>query len=194
VDAGAQGLVHLLGGITSFIANGRIRDIDRFTLLSRNVTIFPARWSRTPLPLLHPVRHRGGDIDAASLRVSSPGWETPHRRGSSARAKIHLHSNSPAQAFRRVDRHGRIASQRIEDMTAQYRAAHVPHRDIALVVDSSCDLPPDAWERHNIHMVPCQLIFNGRTYLDKLSITPTYFSPCSAKPGAATPHVPAHAG
>jgi hypothetical protein len=58
-------------------------------------------------------------------------------------------------------------------MRAQYRAAHLAHPDIAITVDSACDLPAEVLDQHTVHIVPCLLRLDGRTYLDKFSITPT---------------------
>ena len=174
VDAGAQGLVHMLAGITRFIATGRLRDMDE------------ARFDAEPLdtrveevaedPVFRYCTQfvvEGSDIDPGELRreLGALG-DSLIIAGSAARAKVHIHTDSPGRAFRLVDRHGTVVNQKVEDMRAQYRAAHTPHRDIALVVDSSCDLPPEAWERHAIHCIPCQITMAGKTYLDKLTMTP----------------------
>jgi len=174
VDAGAQGLVHLLAGITRFIAAGRIRELDRLRFDAEEPG--PALEETVEDPAFRYCTQfvvEGSDIDAGALRRELGGLgDSLIVAGSAARAKIHIHTDSPAQAFRRVDRHGRVAGQKIEDMRAQFRAAHLPHRDIALVVDSSCDLPADVWEKHTIHSIPCLLLFNQKTYLDKLTMTP----------------------
>jgi DegV family protein with EDD domain len=95
--------------------------------------------------------------------------------GSGTKAKIHIHSDSPDAVFHKASSRGSITSQRIEDMAAQFRAAHVPHADIAIVVDSSCDLPAEDWEKNDIYMVPIVLNLEGRSYLDKYTITPEAF-------------------
>jgi DegV family protein with EDD domain len=174
VDAGAQGLVHMLAGITRFIARGRLREVD-------NPFAAGQREAEVPSEVVEHPSYRfctqfvveGSGIDVGALRGELAGLgDSLIVAGSAAKAKIHIHSDSPEQVFRRVDRRGTVTNQRIEDMAAQYRAAHTPHRDIAFVVDSSCDLPPETWERHAIHMVPIIVRLNGRTYLDKYTITP----------------------
>jgi uncharacterized protein len=174
VDAGAQGLVHMLAGITRFIATGRIREMDdaRFDAAAE----VPAVEEVAEDPVFRYCTQfvlEGSDIEPGRLRreLAALG-DSLIIAGSAARAKVHLHTESPAQAFRIVDRHGTVASQKVEDMRAQYRAAHTPHPGIALVVDSSCDLPAETWEKHSIHCIPCQLVMNGKTYLDKLTMTP----------------------
>jgi uncharacterized protein len=174
VDAGAQGLVHMLGGITGFIATGRIRDVDAF---------------RPPVEELHEVAGdlvdpptfrfccqfvlEGTSIDLPLLRGAlAPLGDSLIAGGTSTRAKIHLHSDQPALAFQQVARQGTVTRQHVEDMAAQFRAAHTSHQAVALVVDSSCDLPDSDWQEHALHVVPCLLSFNDVTYMDKLTITP----------------------
>ncbi len=174
VDAGAQGLVHLLAGITAFITHGRIRETDRFD--------DDAGGDEEPASqaLEEPAFHyctqfvlEGSDIDPKVIREALADLgDSLIVAGSAAKAKIHVHCDAPAEAMRRIEKHGSVTGQRVEDMVAQYRAAHGAHPDVALVVDSSCDLPAEAWQRHNIHVVPCLLLFNGRTYLDKLTVDP----------------------
>ena len=174
VDAGAQGLVHMLGGITGFITTGRIRELDRHAASSALEPEVPSEVVENPsFRYCTQFAVEGTAIGIPALREELAGLgDSLIVAGSSRKARVHIHSNAPSQVFRRVDRHGTVTSQRVEDMEAQFRAAHTPHRDIALVVDSSCDLPADVWERHIIHLVPCLLLFDGKTYLDKLTITP----------------------
>jgi DegV family protein with EDD domain len=174
VDAGAQGLVHLLGGITAFITHGRIREMDDVEAESEadeepvgEALESPAFRYCTQFVI------QGSDIDTRAIRSTLDDLgDSLIVAGSAARARIHVHTDAPAEALRRIEPHGAVTSQRVEDMVAQYRAAHGAHSQVALVVDSSCDLPAEVWERHNIHVVPCLLLFDGRTYLDKLTIDP----------------------
>ena len=48
-------------------------------------------------------------------------------------------------------------------------------RPVALVTDSSCDLPPEFLDEHQIHLIPFNLSFGNRLFLDKLTITPDTF-------------------
>jgi hypothetical protein len=197
VDAGAQGLVHILGGITGFIASGRIRDVDSFQPPTADSHEVMSELVDPPtLRYCTQFMLEGSDIDLPALRAElSPLGDSLIAAGTRTRAKIHLHSDTPARSFQVVAGHGRIASQRIDDMKGQYRAAHSAHKAVALVVDSSCDLPDEVWERSAIHVVPCLLSLNGVNYLDKLSITPDLLYPLlrSTRRGRPTTSQPAPA-
>lgn len=43
---------------------------------------------------------------------------------------------------------------------------------IALVTDSSCDLPKEIIEKYNIHTIPLKIIYSDREYNDGVDITP----------------------
>lgn len=174
VDAGAQGLVHLLAGITAFISHGRIREMDRLDQAVEDDDE-PASEALEKPAFRYCTQFviEGSDLDPKAVRAALADLgDSLIVAGSPAKAKIHVHTDVPAEALRRIEGHGRVASQRVEDMVAQYRAAHDPHAEVALVVDSSCDLPAEVWQRHNIHIVPCLLLFDGRTYIDKLTVDP----------------------
>src|SRR3984893_3626379 len=46
---------------------------------------------------------------------------------------------------------------------------------IAIITDSSCDLPADEIISRHIRVVPCRVIFGNESYLDKVTITHTNF-------------------
>jgi DegV family protein with EDD domain len=175
VDAGAQGLVHMLAGITRFISAGRIGELDarapeetaEESEISGEVVENPQYRYCTQFVL------EGSDMDVGRIRTElSAMGHSLIVAGSAARAKIHIHSNTPGLIFQNVVRHGDIAAHRVEDMRAQYRAAHTTHPDIAIAVDSACDLPSEVIDTHTLHVVSCILNFEGKSYFDKLSITP----------------------
>jgi hypothetical protein len=169
--------VHLLAGITAYISSGRIRDVERLErgLPEENPAPEPAGEN----PVFRYCTQclvEGADLEAKALREElSPFGDSIIVAGSRARAKVHLHTNQPAKVVELLVRHGGIESQRVEDMRAQFRAAHTPHPGVAIVVDSACDLPAEVWEQHNIHLVPCVLRRGEQTWLDKLTIDPQTF-------------------
>ncbi len=60
-------------------------------------------------------------------------------------------------------------------MLRQSEAAHHRKWPIALVTDSTCDLPQAVFDRYQVHVVPVQLSFGDSPYLDKVTITPDQF-------------------
>jgi DegV family protein with EDD domain len=46
---------------------------------------------------------------------------------------------------------------------------------VAIVTDSTCNLPDEFVEKHNIHVIPQTLVWDGETLLDGVDITPEQF-------------------
>ncbi len=43
---------------------------------------------------------------------------------------------------------------------------------IAIVTDSSCDIPKEMMEEHQIHMLPLKIIYKDQEYRDRVEISP----------------------
>lgn len=84
--------------------------------------------------------------------------------------KIHVHTNTPDAVFALGARWGTVEATKADDLHAQHRRLHAGHRDVAVVVDSSCDLPDALVDRHGMVVIPLELIEGDRTYQDRLEI------------------------
>lgn len=91
------------------------------------------------------------------------------------KARIHIHSNQPAEVMKRLRTKGRILQQKAEDMLLQFEVNTNQKYKIALVTDSIADLPASFVLNEQIHVLPMNLIVNEVNYLDKLTIQPTEF-------------------
>jgi DAK2 domain fusion protein YloV len=90
--------------------------------------------------------------------------------------KIHVHTDTPEAVFAAAERWGTITFRKADDMRAQHRSlSHGDRRPIAVVVDSSADLPDAVLDRHHITVVPLQVTFGETTYQDRLQLRPTDF-------------------
>lgn len=178
VDSGAQGFVYILEGITDFLKTGKIREIEKNDSMPAVQEI-----AHTDLKA-EDIRYRycteclieGRKIDLKRLRRQIEAFgDSVVVAGSESRARLHIHSNEPAQVFAIAREYGDLLQQKADDMKKQYLVTHFPHPKIALVVDSACDLPQEFIDEHRIHVVPVRVSFGNSTYLDKITITPEYF-------------------
>ena len=184
VDAGAQGFVDLLEGIDEFIANGRVEaqagtsrasadtsaDGEAAQLHAELIDADPQhRWCSECLLL-------GEGLDRAGLRaaVSELGASCVVVAGSHARIRLHAHVADPQALFEVAARFGRVESTKADDMRAQARTA-AGGGGVAIITDSSADLPDGIAEALNIHVVPLRLNFGDQDYLDKIGLTPAEF-------------------
>lgn len=177
VDAGALGFVHLVEGIVGFIDRGRIRDVEQ---------VSDPEFEDTPqlAELSEVLTYRfcteciveGTGIDHAILRSELRRFgDSLIVAGAQERAKIHIHTDEPERVFLHAEGFGRVVDHKVDDMKKQYGAAHTPHSETALVVDSSCDLPVDFVEKSFVHMVPVKVIFGEKSYIDKVGLTSDHY-------------------
>jgi DegV family protein with EDD domain len=180
VDAGAQGFVDFLEGISHFIAHGRLKDFTRKIVARIKSRVHVAavqddvyyRYCAEALI-------RGGDekpVEAASVRRTIDPWgDSVIVAGSREHLKVHIHTDSPAEVFEQLRHFGTIIQQKVDDLKMQYMVNHQRKSNIALVTDSTCDLPRHVLDEYQIQVVPVKLNIGDSSFLDKLTITPDQF-------------------
>jgi len=118
----------------------------------------------------------GKNIDLEKIRKEvRPYGVSAIVAGSPEKMRIHIHTNNPADLFFYLKNYGSIAQVKADDMLKQYVAGHKRKSSIALVTDSSCDLPQQVIDDYQIHVIPYNLSFGDTLYLDKITITPQQF-------------------
>ncbi|MCX7125082.1 MAG: DegV family EDD domain-containing protein, partial [Gammaproteobacteria bacterium] len=95
--------------------------------------------------------------------------------GSPIKTKIHVHTNDPSQIFSICREYGDTCGEKADDMIKQQNSYANRENRVAILTDSSADLPPEVIAKFNIHVVPILINFGQQTYLDKISITPQEF-------------------
>jgi DegV family protein with EDD domain len=87
-----------------------------------------------------------------------------------------VHTDTPEAVFTYAARWGRVDSTKAQDMRAQHRQlAHAERRLVAVVTDSSSDLPDAVLDRHHIALVPLQVVFGESTFRDRVELKPEEF-------------------
>lgn len=90
--------------------------------------------------------------------------------------KIHVHTDTPEAVYAAAGRWGTIATRKADDMRAQHRGlGHTDRRPVAVVADSSADLPDAVLDRHRIALIPLQITFGDTTYRDRVALRPEEF-------------------
>ena len=177
VDAGAQGFVEIVEGMSEYFERGATPADDE------------------PLEVLHTEEEAAGaEIDLGDRYCTEcivSGEHIDRRRlrerlaelgsgvvvaGTERKTKIHVHVNNPAAVFKVAAEYGVVSSQKADDMQRQQDAAHHRHRRaVAVVVDSAADIPDEELERLEIHVIPVRVHFGERSYLDKVTLGPEEF-------------------
>ncbi|NHA13829.1 DegV family protein [Thioalkalivibrio sp. XN279] len=181
VDAGAQGFVDLLQGITDFVRHGSLRTDSENAApaqgqahQAQEASFFDAgdnsghRWCTECLVT--------GDLDRRRLRGALAGLGSSLViAGGTRRARIHIHADDPEEVFRAAARFGAVSAKKADDMQAQQVAARSGAGIVAVVTDSAADLPEELLTSMDIHTVPVRIHFGAQSYLDKVSLDTSEF-------------------
>ncbi len=179
VDAGARGFVDMLEGIAEFIEHGRdaIVPIDTEQLGDAGIESTPGAYTadmhRYCCECLLSAEHiERADLKSALLALPISSLVIA---GTREKARIHAHIDDPSQLFRVAEQFGRLSAQKADDMRSQAASAHSARSQVAIVADSAADVPPEAMEELEIHLVPVRISIGGRDYLDRISLSPKAF-------------------
>ena len=176
VDAGAKGFVYFLEGILDFFTQGQgittkaeTNDDDQSVEVAdlhekitfRFCTEAMIAGEKLDKKLIQEQLVNSGDSIVAA--------------GSPKKMRVHIHSDHPAEVFAILSRFGDITYQKVDDMVMQQEVMHNRKADIAILTDSTCDLPKEVLDHHQIHMMPLSVHFGDSFYLDRLSMDAPQF-------------------
>ncbi len=178
VDAGAQGFVELISGVSEYIGSGSDDDpnVESAAVLDAGAELtagheesLAERYCTECIVTGHAVdrRHLREELAALGSSLVVAGLHD--------KVRVHVHVNDPAEVFRIAARYGTVSAEKADDMQRQQHSAHVTGRQVAVVTDSAADIPDDEMDRLGIHMVPVRVHFGAHSYLDKVGITPQEF-------------------
>ncbi len=178
VDAGAQGFYHFVRGARDYLVTGkapssqdsRVLDLDAAHDVPASEEGIAFRYCTEVMLSLEKKGLEGlrAEIEPLgdSLIVVNAGQK----------ARVHLHTDRPADLVEALRRRGRILAQKADDMRLQFQTVHRRKHPIALVTDSSCDLPQEVLDEHQVHVVPMRILFGDDQYIDRVTITPEGFA------------------
>lgn len=189
VDAGAQGFVDLLHGVTDFVREGSLRtetaeELSTAATASHGDAYLSGarqdaahRWCTECLV-------SGEALERRKLREAMAGLGSSLViAGGRKRARIHVHTDDPEAVFRAAARFGEVTARKADDMHSQQSAARAGAATVAIVTDSAADLPEDLLTSLEIHLVPVRIHFGSRSYLDKISLdTREFYREMQANP------------
>jgi len=178
VDAGAMGFVELLEGIEDFMLRGRRALSGNVVAVNAAVGVFASvesgdnnahRYCTECVLAAEAI-----DRDVVRAALAALPSSSLVMAGTRERLRVHLHIDEPALLFDTLSAFGNVTARKADDMRAQQRAARAAS-DVAIVVDSAADIPPEAFERLPLHLVPVRINFGAQDYLDKVSLSAREF-------------------
>ena len=179
VDAGGKGFVRMLEGVVRFIegdpilpaAPGASGEQD---IPAAEISVAAERDYQFCTELI---------VRGLQLPAANEARAAMHQFGGSVVVavvadilKVHVHTDTPEAVFTYAGRWGNLTFTKADDMRAQHRALkHPDRRPVAVVTDTSADLPDAVLDRHHIALVPLQILFGDAVYYDRVGIRPEEF-------------------
>ena len=195
VDAGAKGFVYFLEGIKDFFTLGAEKALKKVIVdASDPVELTEMPHDKITFRFCTEGLIVGEQLDKHKLRnyIQHCG-DSLVVAGSPQKIRVHIHTDFPAEVFSQLQQFGHITYQKVDDMVMQNEIQVNRKADIAIVTDSSCDLPKDILDEYQIHVVPLTVHFGETYFLDRLTINPPQFyamqektdqNPSSAQPAS----------
>ena len=180
VDAGAAGFVKMLEGVVDFMAYGKItaNKIRLHVQEKFESEHLRKAGGKMKYRFCTECLIEGDNLDMDELKGKLQALgDSLIVIGGTRKARIHIHSNQPQSVFEIAAQYGRIAKSKAEDMQHQHHEAvqETPADTIALVTDSTCDLPQEVLDKYHVHVIPVTVQVGDKSYKDRIEITPAEF-------------------
>jgi hypothetical protein len=175
VDAGGQGFVYFLEGVSESLHGGKTPEW---------LPVEAAPHGPAPLAAAHDIDdayrycsevligrlggRRAIDRVALAASVGALG-ESLVIAGGDERLRVHLHTNEPKRFLETVAAFGVVERSKIDDMVLQQIASR--EASIAIVTDSTCDLPERTAFDLGLVAVPLTISFGDESFLDGVDMT-----------------------
>lgn len=177
VDAGGKGFVLFLEGVIEGF---------RKTSSAREIVVHQSKFEKVPsLKISHEdfnYRYctetliKSEKLNTKEIRSTIEDMgDSLVIAGSGKLVRIHIHTDEPHILFEKLKDFGILSYQKVDDMIKQNEAATRRKWKIALVTDSTSDLPAEIMDNYQIYTVPLNLHFGENQYLDKLTMQPDQF-------------------
>jgi len=195
VDAGAKGFVYFLEGILDFFTKGDERKLTAaIEEVDTKTDVAEVLHDAITFRYCTEALIGGQNLEKSAIRnyIGHCG-DSLVIAGSPKKMRIHIHTDFPAEVCSQLARFGNITYQKVDDMVMQNEILQNRKSDIAILTDSTCDIPKELLDKYQIHMIPLIVHFGETYYLDRMTIQPQQFyslleksetNPSSAQPSS----------
>lgn len=176
VDAGAKGFVVFLEGMLDYFKNDQKEVVlstdtiqieesvdaithDEITFRYCTEALISGKGLKRD-DFVNAIKHHGDSMVVA---------------GSPEKLRIHIHTDKPWQLFEDIAPLGTVTYKKVDDMVMQNEIASNRKYPIALVTDSTSDIPTDLMEKYQIQVIPLTVHFGDEFYIDRITIQPEQF-------------------
>lgn len=177
VDAGALGFYHFITGFSEYLINPHLinkQDASHPCAIAHHEsfehTKRPHHRYCTEITLAGESLHRD-----ALAHLLEPYGDSIVSSGNASLCRFHIHCTDPAELFESFSTKGQITHSKADDMLRQFEMIHQQKYPIALVTDSSADLPKTLLDEFQIHQIPLNMHLDGHHLLDRLCVNQEKF-------------------
>jgi len=179
VDAGAMGFVELLEGIADYAERGRAA-LDaaapgEILVAGVDAVVGPADDPTHRFCVQCVVQAESVDRGALKADLLAVPGSRLVLAGTRGQVRAHAHVADPARWFAAAARSGTVVRASTEDLASPSAAAEQRHQRVAIVADSGADIPAEALDRLDLHLVPVRVSLDGRDLVDGVTLTPREF-------------------
>lgn len=178
VDAGAKGFVVFLEGIIDFFKHGEIKNLikknEKIENFEEKIEAIPHE--EITFRYCTEALLSGENLDRCYLLKKLEEYgDSIVVAGSPQKIRLHLHTDYPTDVFTELYKCGTIIYQKVDDMVLQNQIANKRKSNVALITDSTSDLPKEIIEKYQIHVVPLTIHFGDNYFLDQVTLTSSKF-------------------
>lgn len=178
VDSGGKGFVHFIEGFLHFVKTGEVENVlgrvERFKssdLMTNVHENFDINYRYCVEAIV-----QGEDLELDKMRTKLEEMgDSLIIAGNKNKIRLHIHTNDAEGLFFELKDYGKIVFQKSDDMKRQYESIHDRKSEVAILTDSIADLPKELMDKHQVHLLPLNLLIEDTNYLDKVTISANYF-------------------
>ncbi|TAL60544.1 MAG: DegV family protein [Legionella sp.] len=177
VDAGALGFFHFISGFADYLANPREIDKNHHPLeCTEPHHDLPSNGAPPDQRYCTEIMLSGDNIDRITIAQQLEQYgDCVVSSGNTKLARFHLHCNKPDVVFSSLLEAGTITQAKAQDMLRQFQMIHERKYPIALVTDSTADIPQALLDEYQIHIIQLNMHLDNHHLLDRICVDQNSF-------------------
>jgi len=172
VDAGALGFYHFISGFADYLMNPRVIEKNQIHLdCTEPHHDIPSNGAPPDQRYCTEIMLSGESIDRVQIAQQLEQYgDCVVSSGNDKLCRFHLHCNNPAEVFQSLLGAGTITQAKAQDMLRQFQMIHARKYPIALVTDSTADIPQAWLDEYQIHIIQLNMHLDNHHLLDRICV------------------------
>ncbi len=177
VDAGALGFYHFIRGFADYLSNPReLSQTQHHEECSQPHHDLPTAGEPPNQRYCTEITLTGVSLDRAAIAAQIEQYgDSVVSSGNTALCRFHVHCTQPATVFESLFGVGTITHSKAQDMLRQFQMIHQRKHPVALVTDSSADIPQELLDIHQVHIIQLNMHLDEHNLLDRVCVNQETF-------------------